>query len=178
MAQSAGRGCLQDRRTWFAAGFAAVAVAVAAPAEAQSVSSTMTLSARVRQTITVTPQRNLDFGSVVSGVPKTVAVSDATAGRFRVRGENGAAVLLSFTLPVNLVSGANLLPIGTWTGYWNQSAATNGGTAFTPSSGPTAATLSNGAGQLFVYIGGQVSPAVNQPGGLYSATITLTVDYP
>jgi hypothetical protein len=138
----------------------------------------MTLSARVRQPIVITPQRNLDFGGVIPGTSKAIAVSDATSGRFRVRGENNAAVLLTFTLPTNLASGGNQLPIGSWTGYWNQSAATNGGTAFVPSASQTPATLSNGAGQLFVYIGGQVTAAANQPGGIYTATVTLTVAYP
>ena len=168
-----------QRRWTRAAGLvAAGALAFGSSARGQSVSSSMTLTARVRQTIVITPQRNLDFGGVIPGTPKTVAVSDATSGRLRVRGENGAQVLLSFALPANLVSGANQLPIGTWTGYWNQSASTNGGTAFTPSSSLSPAVLSAGAGQLFVYIGGRVSPATNQPGGVYSATVTLSVDYP
>src|SRR2546427_759388 len=47
--------------------------------------------------------------------------------------------------------------------------------SITPSAGGTA-TLS-GTGALFVWVGAQVNPATNQPAGVYTASVTLTVTY-
>jgi hypothetical protein len=147
-------------------------------AAAQATSFSLTARAAIVQALNVTPQRDLDFGNVVPGIAKTIAVTDGGAGRWRVRGQASTPVLMSFTLPAVLQSGANTLTINSWTGSWNTSAAPGGGTAFTPSGSATSATLSGGAGQLFVYLGAQVVPGVTQAAGLYSATVTLTVAYP
>jgi hypothetical protein len=112
---------------------------------------------------------------VFPGVAKTVLVTDATAGRWDVAGAASTPVSLNFTLPANLSSGANLMPIATWTGNHNTTAAPTG-TGFTPSGTPTAATLS-ATGALFVYIGATVSPLANQAAGVYTAPVTLTVLY-
>jgi hypothetical protein len=137
--------------------------------------ASITVSANVQTPITVTAANNLDFGNVFPGVNKSVAVTDAAAGRFNVTGQASAPVSLSFVLPANLSAGANLLPIGNWTGNHNTSAAPTG-TSFTPSAGATAATLS-ATGLLFVYVGAQVTPAVSQPAGNYTGTVQMTVVY-
>jgi spore coat protein U-like protein len=147
-------------------------------AAAQIASFSVTTRATIVQALVVTPQRDLVFGNVVPGISKTIAVTDGGAGRLRVRGQASTPVLMSFTLPGNLTSGANSLPIDSWTGRWNTSAAPAGGTSFTPSGAATSATLSGGAGQLFVYLGARVVPATTQAAGLYTATVTLTVAYP
>jgi len=151
---------------------------VAERAEAQLATFTTTVRAAVVQALEVTPQRDLDFGTVVQGIPETIALTDGGAGRFRIRGQASTPVLMTFTLPANLVSGANTLPIDSWTGRWNTSAAPGGGTSFTPSGAATSATLSGGAGQLFVHLGARVVPSGTQAAGLYAATVTLTVAYP
>lgn len=133
------------------------------------------VSATVQTPITVTAANNLDFGNVFPGVNKTVAVTDAAAGRFNVAGQASAPVSMTFVLPANLSAGANLLPIANWTGNHNTSAAPTG-TGFTPSAAATAATLS-ATGQLFVYVGAQVSPSVSQAAGNYTGTVQLTVVY-
>ena len=58
-----------------------------------------------------------------------------------------------------------------------QAQVNNAATAasITPSAGGTA-TLS-GTGALFVWVGAQVNPATNQPAGVYTASVTLTVTY-
>lgn len=145
------------------------------PVYAQVNNASITATATVQAPINVTAVTNLDFQSVFPGVAKTVLVTDATAGRWDVAGAVSAPVSLNFTLPTNLVSGANLMPIGTWTGNRNTTAAPTG-TAFTPSGTPTAATLS-ATGTLFVYIGATVSPLANQAAGVYTAAVTLTVLY-
>lgn len=145
------------------------------PVYAQVNNASITATATVQAPINVTAVSNLDFQSVFPGVAKTVLVTDATAGRWDVAGAASTPVSLNFTLPGNLSSGANLMPIGTWTGNHNTTAAPTG-TGFTPSGTPTAATLS-ATGALFVYIGATVSPLANQAAGVYTAAVTLTVLY-
>jgi hypothetical protein len=142
----------------------------------QAQSANITATATVLTAITVTGASPLDFGTVFPGVAKTIAIADVGAGRFDLTGQASANVNVSFILPTDLVDGANNLPIGSWTGYRNATAATTGGTAFTPIAGTTAAAFS-GAGALFVYVGGTVTPAGNQAAGTYTGTVTLTAAY-
>lgn len=143
----------------------------------QAQSANITATATVYTAMTVTGVRALDFGNVFPGVAKSIAVAAATSGQFNLTGQNSANVNLTFTLPTDLVSGANNLPIGTWTGYHNTSAsASAGGTAFTPSAAATATAFS-GTGQLFVYVGGTVTPGASQAAGTYTGTVTLTAAY-
>jgi hypothetical protein len=145
--------------------------------QAQGVNGSITATATVQTPITVTGTQNLSFGNVFPGVAKAVAYSDATnAGKFSVAGQASTPVTYSFTLPANLTSGGNNLPIGSWLGYENQSNSTSGGTAITPSATPTTSTLS-GSGALFFFLGATVTPPANQPAGNYSGTVTLTVSY-
>lgn len=163
-------------RTLVALALAVLALVVfTTPAYAQVNNASITATATVQAPINVTAVTNLDFQNVFPGVAKTVLVTDATAGRWDVAGAASAPVSLNFTLPGNLSSGANLMPIGTWTGNHNTTAAPTG-TGFTPSGTPTAATLS-ATGALFVYIGATVSPLANQAAGVYTAAVTLTVLY-
>jgi hypothetical protein len=148
---------------------------VTTPVYAQVNNASITATATVQAPINVTAVSNLDFLAVFPGVAKTVLPTDATAGRWDVLGAFNAPVSLNFTLPTSLASGANLMPIGTWSGNHNTT-ATPAGTSFTPSGTPTAATLS-ATGNLFVYIGATVTPLANQAAGVYTAAVTLTVLY-
>ena len=75
----------------------------------------------------------------------------------------------------------NNLPIGTWTGCINPSAAVNtsGCTAIANMAGTTASAFGNvaGTGRLWVFVGATVSPAAAQPVGNYSGTVTMTLTY-
>lgn len=150
-------------------------VVFATPAFAQVNNAAITATATVQAPINVTAVNNLDFQNVFPGIAKTVLVTAPQAGRWDVAGAASTPVSLNFTLPTNLASGANLMAIGTWTGNHNTT-ATPAGTGFTPSGTPTAATLS-ATGTLFVFIGATVTPLVNQPAGVYTAAVTLTVLY-
>ncbi len=153
---------------------AAVLSLGALPAMAQS--ANINAVANVFQAITVTGAQTLDFGNVFPGVAKTIAVTDPTSGRFDLAGQGSAPVQLTFTLPVNLISGANSLPIATWTGCTNPTNTTASCTGFTPSGTATASAFS-GAGALFVFVGATVSPAAAQAAGAYTGTVTLTANY-
>jgi hypothetical protein len=78
------------------------------------------------------------------------------------------------TLPTNLTFSGNNLPVSFTSGY-NGSNSAAGATGFAPGSG--AATSLSGTGTLFVFLGGTVTPAVNQVAGTYTGTVTLQVTY-
>ena len=136
-----------------------------------------TVLANVLQGIVVTPTQHLTFGNVFPGVDKTIsAEAGGLEGRFQVTGQANSNVSLIFTLPTDLVSGANLLPVGSWTGRHHVNPVAAPGVVFIPSGAATTTQLS-ALGQRFVFIGATVSPAANQPAGIYSAVITLSVAY-
>jgi hypothetical protein len=167
-------------RTIFKAAFALALIAgmTTATAHAQN-SDFITARATVLTPLAVVGDADLDFGNVFPGVPATVAVTDPTAGHFTVNGADNAGVDITFALPTDLVFGANLLPIASWTGVHNTTNAAAGGTAFTPSAAVEVSRLSTGAspGELYVFIGATVTPAATQPAGLYTAPVTMTVVY-
>ena len=157
-------------------GAALAALLSTAPLMGQTQTATIQATATVMQPINVVGAVNLAFGSVFPGVARTVAVNAAGAGRFDITGQASAPVFVSFVLPANLTSGANNLPIGTWTGHRNTVNNPTTGTNFTPSAALTAATFS-ATGQLFTFIGATVTPATNQAAGVYNGTIQITVTY-
>jgi hypothetical protein len=143
---------------------------------ARAQGASFTVNAQVFQQITVVGDRNLSFGSVFPGVNKTVPVQGGNSGRYQVSGENSANISLTFTLPANLVNGANLLPINSWVGRHNTTNNAATGVSFTPSGSPTNTQLS-ATGVRWVFISATVSPAANQAAGGYLAVATLTVAY-
>jgi hypothetical protein len=165
-------------RTMFKLSLAAIALALTSTvAQAQTNNASITATATVQSPINVVGAQQLSFGNVFPGVNKAVAATDlSNAGRFDVTGQATTPVTLSFTLPATLSSGANTMPIVTYTGVHAQNALqTIGNAVFTPASGANP-TLSAG-GLLFVWIGAQVQPATNQAAGIYTANVTMTVVY-
>jgi hypothetical protein len=153
----------------------ALVAGFASAATAQSNSGSITATAVVQQPINVIGASDLNFGNVFPGVPATVALADAGAGRFDVTGQASAPVNLTFTaLPTDLNNSGNLLPVSFASGY-NTVNVPGGATAFAPGSG--ASTNLSGTGALFVFLGGTVTPAVNQVAGTYNGTVTLQVTY-
>src|SRR6266540_4648602 len=129
--------------------------------QAQTNNASITATASVQTPINVVGAQQLNFGNVFPGVNKTVAATDLTnAGRFDVTGQASTPVTLSFTLPATLSSGANTMPIDTYTGIHADNSAQTGGVAFNPVTGATP-TLS-ATGGLFVWVGARVVPATHQ----------------
>lgn len=154
---------------------AAVAVIGASTAEAQA-SSNITASAIVAAALQATTVQNLAFGTVIPGTPRTIATTDATnAGIVRFFGGVNAEVNVTLpTLPTDLTDGVNLLPYSPTSAY----ALTQAGaqTGFVPGAGATT-RLDAATGFLYVFVAGQVSPAVGQAAGSYSGTITVQAAY-
>ena len=132
--------------------------------------------AQVLTPLTVTPYQDLDFQNVIPGLSKTVLPGDVTGGRFDLTGSGSLEVQLDFgTLPTSLASGGDNLPISfgaSAAGY--STSLTPGIMTFDPAV-TMDANLESGA--MSVWIGGTVSPAANQPAGLYTGNIMLTVSY-
>lgn len=154
----------------------AVGLSLGAGALQAQTSANINATATVLGALTVAGANDLQFGNVTPGVNKTVAIADGGAGRFDVTKAASSGVALSFTLPANLTSGANTLPIGSWTGGWNTSPSPAGATSFTPSASATNTTVTAGTG-ISVYVGATVSPAVAQAAGAYTGVVTMSAVY-
>jgi hypothetical protein len=127
--------------------------------------------------VTVTPIRDLAFGSVIVGIPSTVGPSHPTrSGQFRITAPVNTKVQVRFTLPNQLAGPAGAqLPINFSS---NDAMAVGGWAGATPVIFNPKATrnLQFTGGTIYnLFIGGTVSPAANQRQGNYAATITLTV---
>lgn len=144
-------------------------------AQAQN-SANANVTAEVQQPLTVTNTANLVFGNVFPGLNKTVAVGDAGSARFTIAGQASANVNMTFTLPANIASSGNTMPIATWTGRHNTTNSAASGTDFTPSASATSASVPVG-GTLYLFVGATAQPAASQAAGSYTGTMTLTVVY-
>ena len=155
---------------------AALAALTTVPALAQAQSASINATATVVTPLTVTGSAPLAFGNVFQGVNEIVAHSDANSGRFSVTGFGTSQVALTFTLPTNLSSGANTLPINTWDIRSNGTNVVAGATAMTVTSGtPVNANLVGG--NLFLFVGARVTPSLTQAQGAYTAPIVLAAAY-
>jgi hypothetical protein len=154
----------------------ALALAVLA-GDAAAQSARIVASATVERPLAVSGVRSLDFGNVFAGVKKRVAYHAAAGAKVSLIGVADADVNFSFSLPTELISGANALPIGTWTGCHNTVDAAATCTTFTPSSSAATARLSAELGTLYVFIGATVSPNGTQVQGSYTGSITITAAY-
>src|ERR1051326_6283105 len=118
-----------------------LALVAATTVRAQGVNGSILTTATVQSPITVTGAQNVPLGNVYPGGVRTVAYREATnPGQFSVTGKASTPVTYSFSLPANLTSAGNNLPIGSWSGYVNTTSSTSGGSAITPSATPAGAT--------------------------------------
>ncbi|HYL22607.1 MAG TPA: DUF4402 domain-containing protein [Gemmatimonadales bacterium] len=138
----------------------------------------------IGQTITVTSLRDLNFGTVLKGVPTTVLPSSASAGAWQVQGDKNAQVSIAFTLPTVLTNiqalPGSTMPIafGAASALWNR--GTNnvaGATAFNPLAGATGKFGPPANPYIYLWIGGTVTPAAAAKPGIYTGTIIVTVAY-
>ena len=131
--------------------------------------------------IQVTPVRDLQFGQVLPGTPSAVVPTAPAAGQFVALGNPLSQANVSFTLPTSLTAGPLSMPIAFnstsarvgWFNDPNFSVQT-----FDPAVGIDARFAPGFLGSsLYVWLGGQVSPALTQVAGFYSGTVVLTLAY-
>jgi len=159
------------------AGSAMVLALAATANQVQAQTAQIGARATVQQALTISATDSLLFGAVFPGTTRTVLATDAASGSWTLAGAANAEVTLTFTLPANLVSGANNLPVtfGATAAGYNVLNSRAGQSTFNPTAVQTT-RLHNASGNLYVFIGGSVSP-VAQPAGSYTAAITLATAY-
>ena len=132
----------------------------------------------------VTTLRDLGFGSVVNGVATTVQPVAAGAGAWQVSGNPNAFASITFTLPTELTNiqalPGSTMPIAFGAGAARWRRATNdpaGATPFDPATGATGRFGPQPNPNLYIWVGGTVSPAVTAKPGIYQGTIVVSLSY-
>ncbi len=159
-------------------GAAVLVLLAAAGTQAQAQSAAISATATVQSALTIAAVDNLVLGNAFPNVARTVLPSDAVSGSWSLAGAPNAEVTLTFTLPANLQDAAlNNLPISfaaSSAGY--NVANSRAGLTLVDPSGVATTRLDAGTGNLYVFIGGSVTPTT-QPAGAYSGSITLATAY-
>lgn len=126
--------------------------------------------------LTIFPVQDLGFGQLQAGVPEVVLPTDAARrAELQVFAGKGAYTL-SIVLPSQMSSlGGAVLPLlfGSTDGILTLPRG-NQERAFDPSQ-PYGFRLTPRDGSAIIYLGGTAAPALGQPPGLYTATITVMV---
>lgn len=127
------------------------------------------------QVTKVEKKQDLRFGDVWTGTTKTLTPASSDAAVWFIEANEGTVIALSFGLPSNLVSGANLLPItfSSSSAAWKHDSSPTGQTTFDPATG--AQVTVSATRQVYVWLGGSISPPYGQAAGDYAAAITLIV---
>jgi len=126
---------------------------------------------------TVTNQRGLAFGTVISGTTTSIAPTAAGAAMWWVHGAITIGGGFTFTLPNNLTtSGGATMPITFCTTcaiYRVGNTSPAGGTTFNPKNGNglVLAVVSD----IYIWLGASVNPPLTQTPGHYTGTVVFTV---
>lgn len=146
-------------------GLAAAALGLALPASAQ---------------LTLTPTRNLQFGSLTVGGGGTVTV-DTNGARTRSGAvfllPSGSSTSASFTVTDNDPANLNKSFVITLPDSANLSNGSGGTMQLTNfTSNPPGSGLFSGSGQVLT-VGATLTVDANQPRGTYSGTFNITINY-
>jgi len=162
----------------------AVCLGVPGSVVAQSGASVSADAVVVTVGMTITTLRDLNFGTVIKGVPTTVLPAAATAGEWQVTGNSNAFVIISFTLPT-LLTNIQALPGSTMpitfsgvSAIWRR--ATNnpvGGTIFNPAAGAVGRFGPPANPSMYVWVGGTVNPAATAKPGIYQGNVVVSLIY-
>ena len=168
---------MKKATTILALGLLALAPQMVEAQVGQGDNASINATATVLAQLTVTGQNDLAFGQVIPGIPSTIAATDVgSAGRFLVSGGGSSTVQLSFDLPGELdgpESATMPITFASDAAGWGETNNSLGGT-FSPHTTQQESLVN---GDLFVFIGGTVSPANDQAQGEYTGEITLNVAY-
>src|SRR5213083_2461102 len=134
--------------------------------------------------MTIATLQDLNFGTVIKGVPATVLPTAANAGEWQVSGSANASVIISFTLPTQLTN-IQALPGSTMPISFNAASAiwrraTNnpvGGTVFDPATGAVGRLGPTSNPTMYIWVAGSVTPAVTAKPGIYRGNVILSLVY-
>ena len=162
----------------------AVCLGLPGRAAAQSGASVSADAVVVTVGMTIATLQDLNFGTVIKGVPTTVLPTAATAGEWQVTGSSNAFVIISFTLPLQLTNiqalPGSTMPIafGATSAIWRRS--TNnpaGGNVFNPALGAVGRLGPPPNFTMYIWLGGTVSPAAAAKPGIYQGTVVVSLIY-
>ena len=153
-----------------------------------SQTATTQVSARVFTPLAITSNEALRFGNLFSPfTAKTIAWTDNAASggraRFTITGEGGAELALSITVPENISTGGNNIPLSAVELRHGTADADGSGTVTTLNTGTANAlnvTMGGAAASsqsYFLRIRATATPAANQAAGSYAGTISVAVNY-
>ncbi len=152
------------------------AAAAAQNSDSDQIQATLT----VIQALLVTGTQDLAFGTVLGGATVTIDWQDPLAGAMEIDAAPGEAIDASFTALPNVltrVGGTETVAI-TYTAGVNSVNDPASGVEITDPTGVGVAALGiPTTGQVYIWIGGSVSPSASQAVGDYEATIELTASY-
>jgi len=153
-------------------------------AAAQAGSSVSADAVVVTVGMTISTLRDLNFGTVIKGVPTTILPTAANAGEWQVSGSANAFIVISFTLPTQLTN-IQALPGSTMpisfsavAAVWRR--ATNnpvGGTIFNPATGAVGRFGPAPNPTMYVWLGGTVNPALTAKPGIYQGNVIVSLIY-
>jgi len=145
--------------------------------------------ANVLTALAVTAVQDLDFGDVFQGVGKTVPNNDAlNSGIFVITGEGSAGISVYITLPPYLATatGDDRMDVTfdatdcsiDSTGNSDPSAFGDGWPNVNPYNLPSNVVIGSAVpSQTAMFLGGRVTPSVDQTSGPYSGDVIVTVAY-
>lgn len=144
-----------------------------------SSTQTATIKIGVAAGLTIYVDRNLSFGSVVSGTGvDSVAITSTSAGHVTIGGSN-KTVYVTLTPPSSLTSGSNTIVYTPRAGYNSSVDDPSTATSMSPS-GQTSFKLNTHVTgnnyQGYVYLYGSINVG-SVPAGSYSGTYTVAVTY-
>ncbi len=169
------------KRAIVAVGFLALYFGTGQTVQAQE-RATIQALATVVSSLSIQGTNDLQFGTVSLGVNKSVGKTDiGFAGEWTVTGTPSAELSIQFTLPTALRTSDTLSTIPISFGPTDASYGSAAGDQSSPKgtmnpNGPVVGRI-GASGQLLIWIGGTVAPAISQTGGTYSAQIMLSVAY-
>ena len=120
-------------------------------------------------------KNDLQFGDVWTGSIKTIQPTGSGAAHWFVEADQNTSITLALSVPSNLVSGGNTLPLSfaSDAASWDYDSSSSGSTRFDPALNADITVSSSG--QVYVWLGGSISPPLGQAAGDYSGTLTLIV---
>ncbi|NPV11699.1 MAG: DUF4402 domain-containing protein [Ignavibacteria bacterium] len=151
-----------------------------------SASATATVLAQLKKGLSISlVGGNLDFGEIIlNGSPQTPSIAPSAGANFRIIGHPNKNVTITFN---NVTLNNNA--------WVSSNGGTNGTMVFTPSIKQTGSSSTyesatdvvsgnsiplvnvSGDGYLYLWVGGSLSIAANQPHGDYTGTFSITVAY-
>ncbi|MGH7522299.1 MAG: hypothetical protein ACREMI_13575 [Gemmatimonadales bacterium] len=152
--------------------------------QAQGAASVSADAVVVTVGMTIATLQDLNFGTVIKGVPTTVLPNALVAGEWQVSGSANAFVVISFTLPTQLTNiqalPGSTMPItfGATAAIWRR--ATNnpvGGNIFNPAAGAVGRLGPPPNPTMYIWLGGTVTPALTAKPGIYQGNVVVSLIY-